>query len=157
MGAPRRSPWASQERPTNPQGSTNHDGNVVFWKCHRNTHHENVHSSLAPGPFWPNRDADRSRITPVGCVFRCGPKSGRGCPKGGAPIFKQQKTLPFLKMCTPLEHQAHFGQRAEGFDANHPKGRGDDNLWPGPPPAPREASKREKFDLSETVKKRSAC
>ena len=32
------------------------------------------------------------------------------------------------------------------------KGRGDDNLWPGPPPAPREASKREKLEFCENVK-----
>ncbi len=52
-------------------------------------------------------------------------------------------------MCTPLEHQAHFGQTAVGFDANHHKGRGDDNHWLGPPPPPRGASKHQEIDLGD--------
>ena len=45
---------------------------------------KNVHPSQAPGPFWPNRDADRTLITTVGCVVRRGRKNGHGSPNGGA-------------------------------------------------------------------------
>ena len=117
-------PGGARRGPRTPKGALITPETMFFGTCHRNTHLENVHPSLAPGPFWPNRDADRSLITTVGCVFRCGPKNGRGGPKGRASIFKQKRNTTFLKMCTPLEHQAHFGQRAVGFDANHLKGQG---------------------------------
>ncbi len=42
---------------------------------------EHAHSSRAPGPFWPNRDAVGTLITTVGCVVRRGRKSGHGSPK----------------------------------------------------------------------------
>ena len=117
-------PGGARRGPRTPKGALITPETMFFGTCHRNTHLENVHPSLAPGPFWPNRDADRSLITTVGCIFRCGPKNGRGGPKGRASIFKQKRNTTFLKMCTPLEHQAHFGQRAVGFDANHLKGQG---------------------------------
>ena len=117
-------PGGARRGPRTPKGALITTETMFFGTCHRNTHLENVHPSLAPGPFWPNRDADRSLITTVGCIFRCGPKNGRGGPKGRASIFKQKRNTTFLKMCTPLEHQAHFGQRAVGFDANHLKGQG---------------------------------
>ena len=56
---------------------------------------KNVHPSRAPGPFWPNRDADRTLITTVSCVVRRGLKSGRRGPKGRARIFKKRETRPF--------------------------------------------------------------
>ena len=117
-------PGGARKGPRTPKGALITTETLCLGKCHRNTHLENMHRSRAPGPFWPNRDADRSLITTVGCVFRCGPKNGRGGPKGGAPIFKQKRNITFLKMCTLLEHQAHFGQRAISFDANHHKGQG---------------------------------
>ncbi len=83
----------------------------------------------------PNRDADRTLITTVGCVVRRGLKSGRGGSKGGRVFNKKMINTIFLKMCTHLEHQAHFGQTAIGFDANHHKGRGDDDHWLGGPPS----------------------
>ena len=67
------------------------------------------------------------------------------CIRGNLEVVKllnskgaqmSERNTAFLKMRTPLEHQAHFGQTAVGFDANHNKGRGDDNHWPGPPPPP---------------------
>ena len=42
---------------------------------------ENVHPSRVPGPFWPNRVADRTPITTEGCVFRRGLKNGPREPK----------------------------------------------------------------------------
>ena len=46
---------------------------------------KSVHPSLAPGPFWPNSDADRTLTTMVRCVVRRGRESGHGSPKGRAP------------------------------------------------------------------------
>ena len=116
MGAPggaRGPPTGGPERPTNPQGSANHDGNDVFWKCHRNTHLENVHPSLAPGLFWPNRDADRSLITRVGCVFRCGPKNGRGGPKGRGGGLERTEKNNVSKNVHPSRAPGPFGQNRD--------------------------------------------
>ena len=54
----------------------------ILEKTKKNNVSTNVHPSRAPGPFWPNRDADRTLITTVGCVVRRGRKSGHGSPKG---------------------------------------------------------------------------
>ena len=57
----------------------------------------------------PNRDADRTLITTVGCVVRRGPKSGRGSPKGGV-CFGEEKKSNLLDNVRLLERQAHFGR-----------------------------------------------
>ena len=97
-------PWGARRGPRTPKGALITTQTLFFCKCHRNTHLENVHPSRAPGQFGPNRNADRSRITPVGCVFRCGPKNGRGGPKGVGGVDFQTKNKHYLfeKKSAPL-------------------------------------------------------
>ena len=109
-------------------------GACVFVWHEKHNLFENVHSSPAPGPLWPNREADRTLITTVRCVVRRGRESGHGSPKAGhlglpdvpgeaqeppreretrrtAWIFEKLQKTSFLIMYTTLECQARFGQQ----------------------------------------------
>ena len=61
--------------------SSTNKKNIIF---------KNLHPFLAPGPFWPHSDADRTLTTTVRCVVRRGRESGRRSPKGRAPWVSQR-------------------------------------------------------------------
>ena len=95
-----------------------------------------------------------------GCCF--GVPFGRWCPRLGLRSARAKAQLRRAVVrkpsggpppaSNPNSRLRSQGSSAVGFDANHDKGRGDDNHWPGPPPAPRGASKHQQFDSGENVK-----
>ena len=71
-----------------------------------------------PGPFWPNRVADRTPITTEDCVFRRGLKNGPREPK-------ERKSGParFLKALNKLGQQIEENTGAQTivfYDARRP-------------------------------------
>ena len=71
-----------------------------------------MHPSRVPGPFWPQRVADRTPITTECCVFRRGLKSGPREPKErkSAP-GRVLKALPKLGPKTEVHKTLCFTMR----------------------------------------------
>ena len=108
-------PGEARKGPRTPKGALITTETWCLGKCHRNTHLENMHRSRAPGPFWPNSDADRSLITTVGCVFVVALKTAAGAPREGVPIFKQKRNTTFFENVHPSRAPGLFWPKSGQF------------------------------------------
>ncbi len=101
---------------------------------------KNVHFSRAPGPFWSNRDADRTLITTVGCVVCRGCNSGQGRPKVG-PVglpegARRAPRTPKGTLNTTVAWVFEKHEKITHFENAHPS-RAPGPFWPNRTPTER--------------------